>query len=51
MKVTRDVFGNMINLQQLDISHNRILEFEQDTFKHTRKLQVSDYGVINVLFE
>lgn len=40
MKVTRDVFGNMMNLQQLDISHNRILEFEQDTFKHTRKLQV-----------
>lgn len=39
-KVTRDVFGNMFNLQELDISHNRVFEFEQDAFKRTRKLQV-----------
>lgn len=40
LKATRDVFGNMVNLQRLDLSHNRIFELEQDTFKYTKKLQV-----------
>lgn len=40
LKTTADVFGSMVNMQKLDISHNRIFEFEQDTFKNTKKLQV-----------
>lgn len=40
LKATSDAFGSMVNLQLLDVAHNQIFEFEQDTFKNTKKLQV-----------
>ncbi|XP_037921990.1 chaoptin isoform X3 [Hermetia illucens] len=37
---TRDVFGNMPQLNWVDISHNFIREVDFDAFKNTKKLQV-----------
>lgn len=37
---TKNIFGNMPNLQWLDLSHNLIVEIDFDTFKNTRGLQV-----------
>lgn len=38
---TRDVFGNIQHMQWLDLSANRLNEIDFDTFRNSRKLQVS----------
>ncbi|XP_052868495.1 chaoptin [Anopheles cruzii] len=38
--VTRDLFGNMPQLQWLDLSANQIVEVEHDALRNARKLQV-----------
>lgn len=38
--VTREVFGSMLMLQYLDLSHNQIFHMEYDCFKKVKNLQV-----------
>lgn len=38
---TRDVFGNIQHLTWLDLNHNNLYEIDFDTFRNTKKLQVS----------
>lgn len=40
MNTTRDLFGNMPQLQWLDLSHNLISNIDFDTFKNTKNLQL-----------
>lgn len=40
--ITRDVFGQMVQLQYLDISHNFIIDMEYDCFKRSTQLQIID---------
>lgn len=37
---TRDIFGRMVHLQWLDLSHNDLIEIDFDTFRNTKNLQV-----------
>ncbi|XP_067012092.2 chaoptin [Anabrus simplex] len=37
---SKEVFGNMPQLQWLDLAHNHLTELDFDTFRNTRRLQV-----------
>lgn len=41
INITKDTFGDMLYLQWIDISHNRLKYIEQDTFANTKSIQVS----------
>jgi len=43
LNTTREVFGNMIHLQWLDLSHNQLMQLDFDTFHNTRTLQVGNF--------
>lgn len=45
LNTTREVFGNMIHLQWLDLSHNQLMELDFDTFHNTRTLQVGNFMI------
>lgn len=40
LNVTRDIYGNLPQLQWLDLNHNELYEIDFDSFRNSRKLQV-----------
>lgn len=49
LKATSDIFGSLVYLQHLDISHNRLFKIEENTFHNSRNLQV-EQTVVLLLF-